>query len=198
MSDPSTPETPQNPWGQQPGPSAPRPAQPDPYPQQQAYPQQQPSYPQHQYGTGYGVQAGQPYAITLTPDAKPLRKSTLGVVAFAIVAVATLAITFVAVRIGQAYGQALAAVGANTSMSQAELTAALSSPAAYPYLDQMSQMLPFAGVVSLVGLGGWIASIVATARATGRPWGITGIVLGVVAPIAAIIMMISIAVTGMG
>jgi len=53
--------------------------------------------------------------------------------------------------------------------------------------EQLSQVMgPMMGVLgaSLVGLVGWVVSIVATVRSAGRRWGIAGIVVGVLAPIA--------------
>jgi len=71
-----------------------------------------------------------------------------------------------------------------------------SDPANWPpaLTNAAPSLLMFLGAGILFGLVGLIVSIVATARKAGRGWGIAGIILGIVAPIAGLFVGAAIAI----
>lgn len=150
---------------------------------------------------GYGPQpprAAQPY-----PGSSPTahygaaaqvpskRKATLGIVGLVMVVLATIVLFVSAAQLADGFATLIKVVPSLDVTSQADIQEWLSSPAGQPYL--MTLMGPFilGGVASLVGLAGWIISIVAAARNAGRGWGIAGIIGGILAPIAGYLVLVA-------
>lgn len=165
----------QAPWGGQPVPGAqgyPGSGQP-PY-GQPAYPQQ--AYPQQGYVVqpAYGATTGgyQPQPVVRSP--------LLGMISLGVVIVCAVLMAYVSYRAGVAMGSLVVASGPITDQAeiQAELMRRMST------VELMVMNLSMMG-----GLGGWVCGIVATATRRGRAYGVWAIILGVLAPIAAIVAM---------
>ncbi|HRA74963.1 MAG TPA: hypothetical protein PLE12_01860 [Propionicimonas sp.] len=214
--DPAQPPYGQGQYGQpqQPGQAYPQQGYPQAYPQQ-GYPQPgqgQPGYgqptdpygqPAQAWGQPYSAQPAQQYpsdpygqaaapygqapyqALHTTTPTTAKRSGTLGISGFAVVLLAALAGAWASWGLGRAMGEMMG-----------------------PYLDQLdagfdpsvlpqSELVALGGtampivLVSLVGLVGWVVSIVATARNSARPLAIVGIVLGVLAPVAMYFVMVA-------
>lgn len=166
------------------------------YGQQQGYPQQpygQPQYEQQAYGQqAYGQQPypAQPYQQQYpspyqqqwpAEQAQP-QSNTMGMVGLGIVAVCALALAIVSYIIGSAMGQLMLDYGIDAMQNpdpndtmMIELTQRVQGPSTIGML------------ATVAGIAGWIVSIIATSRRRGRSFGIWGIVLGILAPIIAIL-----------
>lgn len=154
---------------------------------QQPYGQQ----PYGQYGqpAPYGY-AGQPTGYDAPwATAQPERSATFGLVSFAIVAVATVIVAIAAFTFGGAYGRFIAEHPA--LISGGDLQDLQNNPAFYDFAKQQGTVATVLFWGSVVGFVGWIMSIVATARRTGRRWGGFGIALGILAPLIALGLMIA-------
>ena len=149
---------------------------------QQGYPAGQQGYPASQQGYPTGQQ-GYPQ-----PQAAPYGKQAaqnsplLGMIALGGVAVCGVVLCWLMWRMGAMVGPL--AVASGGSMTQAELTQAL------------TEQLGGSGILALnvAGYGGiaaWITGIVATATRRGRSYGVWAIILGILAPVVAIIMMVA-------
>jgi hypothetical protein len=186
------------PYGQPPQPSQtqpygqpPQPSQTQPYgqPPQQAqpynYPTQQP--PTQPYGQqqpyGQPVQGFAPTPSGAYGAAAPAKRSSaLGAIALAIVVICGGLFTFYLYRVGVVLGP-FAINGTIDTSAQPELVQEVTS--------QLGGILPLVGSLSaIVGFVGWIIGIVATATRRGRGFGVTAIILGILAPIIAIVMMV--------
>lgn len=137
------------------------------YPQQPSYPQQQGWYPNQ---PGYAVQ--QPVA----------RSPLLGMIALGGVVVCAVVLSWLTWRMGVVLGPMAAQTGGN--LDQAAMT------------EYLSRQLGGSGMLLLnaATLGGfacWILGIVATATKRGRSYGIWAIILGVLAPIVALVAMVA-------
>lgn len=182
----------QAPYGQQPPPQAygqPQYGQP-PY-EQQAYGQQPAPYGAPQYGQQqYGQQQYAPYPQD--PYQQPWRQqpksNRLGIVGLATVAVCAVVLTVVSYLMGQQSGQFMVDYGMDpASMQNPDPT----DPMIIAF-SQKIQGLYSAGIVAtLAGIGGWIISIVAAVQRKGRTFGIWGIILGVTAPVIALIALVA-------
>ncbi|MCC2592881.1 hypothetical protein LKO27_05570 [Tessaracoccus sp. OS52] len=177
---PGAPYGQQNPYGQ-PSPYG----QPTQYGQQPTYPQQAPygqpaQYPgQAPYGA-YGPNG-------LYDEAPVERSGTLGVVGLVIVIVAAVALLICSWLLGQALSDLFLAIGQDpTAINSEELAR---DPRFQEFANQASGQWLIASLAVVGGLVGWIMSIVATATRRGRGFGIMGIVLGVLAPVLALITL---------
>ncbi len=155
---------------------------------QQGYPAGQQGYPVNQgYPANQGyppAQQGYPHAQAAMPYGKPAAQNSplLGMIALGGVAVCGVVLCWLMWRMGAMVGPLAMASGG--SMTQAELTQAL------------TEQLGGSGILALnvAGYGGiaaWITGIVATATRRGRTYGVWAIILGILAPIVAIIMMVA-------
>lgn len=159
---PQQPQAPTGePFGQPPAqgpygqPPQPYATQPTPYPGSP-----QPYGPASAYG-------GAPYAPAVAPKAPP----TLAVIGFALLVVGTIGGLYFGYQLSSVFVQLLVSYNGDIEfISQTDQTA----------LDMAS--FPVAAF-SLIGIAGWVLSIVATAKKSLRPLAITGIVLGVLAPL---------------
>ena len=172
------------------------PAQPQgqhqPYAQQpyghQAYPQQQ--YGQQQYGQQAYGQSVQPYpgypggypasSQAAKPEAR--RSPVLGIVGFAIVALAGV----ISVILGLVMADPMAAIVALVPPGTTEIDMSTIPPA---LLEQLTAPMSGLMLTGLAGTAGWVVSIIAAVTNRGRGWGVAGIILGIIAPVAALIAM---------
>ena len=124
----------------------------------------------------------QPYAYQ--DDPMPAERSkTLGIVGLGIVVVAGLMMIIAAWSIGGGYGQFLQEVGPSiTDMNEQDL---VNDPRLEEYMMQAAGPALAILAGALMGFIGWIISIVAVVQRRGRGYGIAGIVLGLIAPVAA-------------
>jgi len=178
------------PYGQPPQQPATQPyGQPPQQAQPFAYPPQQPpaqpySYPTQQAPTqpyGQPVQgfAPTPMAAYGAPPAK--RSPILGIIGLALVVICGIVLTVGLWRMGGLLGQ-LAVNGTVEINSQAQLQEAV-----YGQLGGVWALLVNGS--GLLGFAGWILGIVAVATKRGRVLGVVTIILGVLAPIAAVVAM---------
>lgn len=170
-----------------------------PYPQQgygqQPYGQQygQQQYGQQPYGQQpYGQQGyGQQYPVAYpapgyaAPE-QPRKSPLLGMIAFAVVLLSTIAGAVAMYQLMGPITDLLIASGGNTDMLndpqlQAELTQRLATE--FP-LQTILLNIGFP-----LGLAGWITGIVAAATNRGRLWGVLAIILGVLAPVLLVVVV---------
>ena len=142
------------------------------HPQQQGYPQQQPGPQQGWYPNqpGYGVQQ------------QPTRSPLLGMIALGGVVICAVVLCWLMWRTGAVLGPLAAQTGGN--LDQQEAT------------EYLIQQLGGTGLALLNGatLGGiafWILGIVATSMKRGRSYGVWSIILGILAPVVAIIVLVA-------
>ncbi len=109
----------------------------------------------------------------------------LGIWAFLLVVTMTLATIVLGHLVGHDLGLIMLEVG-STSVDTTQLST--TDPA---LTQRLGTWMLLGLVASLVGIGGWIAAIVAVNRRSARKLSITAIVVGVLAPVLAIFMMIS-------
>lgn len=183
------PGQPQPPYGYPSQPPAYGAGQTQPYP---PYQQQQPQpwggqpapqrYPTVPYGTA-------PQYVGAAPEKK---SSMLGIIGFAVVVLSTLVAIVLAAGSGPAFSQYLAIFPPNATQEQIQQILNSMTPAEQQALGS-AFVGPLLGVTvaSIAGFIGWIVSIVATATARGRGWGIAGIILGVLAPVAIFFAMMA-------
>lgn len=216
----TNPAAPQNPYQQNVPPNQfPPGAQPQSFPQQpgapmpyspeyqqafgaQPAPTQQPYAPQpapgqQMYGTpqnfgqpqAYQPTAAMPYPAAMHPVAPAERRKTLGIVGFTIVAVSAVIFALVSYLLTAS----VANLAIETGMQVSTITSsdALESDPRVKAWAAKNMLLAVLFQLSLVtGPIGWIISIIAAARKSGRSFAIWGIVLGVVAPILAFVLMV--------
>ena len=142
-----------------------------------AYPAQQaPTQPYGQPVQGFAPTAMGAYGSVAAPVK---RSPVLGIIGLVIVVVCGVVITAYMWRAGGLFGQA--AVGGVVNPTQQQST---------QIVNQLGMGFLVAVVASMVlGLVGWIMGIVATATKRGRAFGVVTIILGVLAPIAAVVAM---------
>jgi len=139
----------------------------------------QPAYPPA-YPPGYG---NAPLAWPPLEDAPPVKKSsTAGIIGLALVVVATVV---------TAWGWHHIFAALRATICPDLLTCVVPSdvtgwPPALANTVPSFTLSFIAGIV--LGLGGLITSIVATAKKNGRTWGIIGILLGIAGPIVAVLV----------
>jgi hypothetical protein len=161
---------PNQPYGQ-PNQAYGQPAQPYGQPAQQP----QYAYPQQAYAQ---APVASPYAQPQAAARSPL----LGMIALGGVVVCAVVLCWLCWRIGALAGPVLASAGG--TVTNEELTEAL--------VNQLGGSALLAlNVAGYGGFGFWIAGIVATATRRGRAYGVWAIILGVLAPIAAGIIMVA-------
>lgn len=149
-------------------------------PAPQAYGVGQGGYPQ-QAPAPYGA-APSAYQDRYSPPVK--RSPMLGLVSLAIIVVAAMVCIVFAYQFGHGLGVLMKQMGITTQ--GAPSTSSLQNdPRLQAYITQSAGIGQAIGLSSIAGLAAWIAAIVATATRRGRAYGITGIILGVIAPIAA-------------
>lgn len=127
----------------------------------------------------------------------PQRKKTLGVVAFAASVVALVLGVVGGVLLGNLLASVpgfsdLAQSGDTTGAQQEFTQRLLDDPSARGALVGVSLA---SGVGSLFGLWAIVQGIIAAVRRAGRAWGVTAIILAVVAPIVLVVIYISVAVS---
>ncbi len=145
---------------------------PQPHPGQQSYPGQQP-YPGQQAYAGQQVWSqNQPQAA-----APASRSSVLGVVGLVVVVLATGALIAAAWSFGAGLADFFLDL-AGTGFPR-DPDALVNDPRTIAYAEGAAGTIVAAVLSCVVGLVGWIISIVATATRRGRVFGIIGIVLGV-------------------
>ena len=166
------------PYGQQPA------AQPYGQPQQPtaqpyAYPSQQaPTQPYGQPVQGFAPTPMGAYGSTAAPVK---RSSILGIIGLALVVICGVILSVYLYKIGAVAGP-YAQNGTLDTTTQPQLV--------QDVMNQMGTILPLLGSLSVAGgLIGWIIGIVATATKRGRGFGVTAIILGVLAPILAFVAM---------
>lgn len=180
----------------------PMPGQPQPQPQPPyGYPTQPPVYGagQQQPYPPYGQPPAQPWgqqqlqrpAYGSNPQyagaSQPTKKSSaLGITGFAVVVLSLLVGIGLAIASSPAFVSLMSIIppGATTQAEIQQVWAQLPQAQQDAIARQLGGPLAGIGVASLVGLIGWVISIVATATARGRGWGIAGIIVGVLAPVA--------------
>jgi hypothetical protein len=111
------------------------------------------------------------------------RSPILGLIALALVAVSGIVLSLYALRLGSVLGDFVSGGSLSVDASnQAEVATAITSQigAAFSTLGNLS------GVVGFVG---WILGIVATVTKRGRGPGVAAIILGVLAPIVALVLL---------
>lgn len=158
----------QDPYGQQ---------APYGYPQQQQYQQ---GYPQ-QYQQGYAQPYQQQWQVE---QAKPEDKK-LGAIAFGIVAVCALVLAIASFVMGQEVGNFMMTNGIE-SMESPDPT----SPEMINLANRINLPSTLGGGATIAGIVGWIMSMVAVGQRKGRALGTGGIVLGILAPIIAMVAML--------
>lgn len=149
------------------------------YGQPAAYPQQ--PYPQQGSGQQvYAVQPGYGSAQTAYQAQPATRSPLLGMISLGVVVVCGVLMAYLFYRAGDIAGGLMATSGPRLDQEQlqAELMARMST------VELMLWNFTMLG-----GMAAWICGIVATATKRGRGYGIWAIVLGVLAPIAAIAAM---------
>lgn len=112
----------------------------------------------------------------------------LGAGAFALVVCMTVATVVLGALAGHDLGVLMLEVG-STTVDATQIRA--TDPA---LTQRLSTWLVLSLIASLVGIGGWIAAIVAVNRRSARPLAITALVIGVIAPVLGIATMIAAAV----
>ncbi len=181
-------------------PNLPPTAQPQPQPgPQQPYGQPQPPYgypatpPAQAYGQGYGQpyqQAqGYPAAYTGYPPAAGYaaapaqrRSPVLGIVGFGIVVVTGI----IAILIGLMMADPMGAIIQLVPPGTTEVDVDTIPP---ELMEPLAGLVAGLGMAGFAGLIGWIISIVAAITNRGRGWAVAGIILGILAPIGALIAM---------
>lgn len=167
------PYPPQDVYGQQ------NPNIPPPYDQQQSsQPWQQNSpYPQGSQGQQFSPQ--QPaWSQQQSPYADlPPRSGTLGMIGFVIVALATVALVGAAWSLGSGLAEYFLDL-AGTGFPR-DPDALVNDPRTIAYAEGAAGIFVAGFLACVVGLVGWIISIVATATRRGRTFGIMGIILGI-------------------
>jgi hypothetical protein len=165
------------PYGQppqtQPYGQPPQQAQPYSYPSQQA-----PTQPYGQPVQGFAPTPSHAYGATAAPVK---RSPLLGIIALAIVVISGFVLSFYLYKVGVVIGP-YAVNGSVDTTTQPQLMQDVA--------NQLGGLLPTLGGASIfVGLVGWILGIVATATKRGRAAGIFTIILGILAPIIAVVLL---------
>lgn len=148
-------------------------------------PQQYGQTPQH-YGqnpmTGAPAQGYVPVAAIPAYGTPPTKKpSTLGVIALVLVVVCGVILSVFMWKIGAAFGP---------YMSDTTTSPEQDRQIAQDLTAQVGVLWPvLATIGGIGGFVGWILGIVATATKRGRGFGVTAIVLGVLAPIIVLLAM---------
>lgn len=167
---------------------SPGPGNQQPYGQPSAgqQPYGQPTPGQQPYGQqGYGQQGyGQP-GMYSSPQAE--RPATLGYIGLGLVVLCAIALVVATVVIGNGFSEVLVQLGPEIEQLSEEQLA--NHPVMLQWAAESAGMMLLAQGAVVVGLAGWIISIVATATKRGRKPGIWGIILGVLAPIVAIVVL---------
>ena len=148
------------------------PAQPYAYPAQQA-----PTQPYGQPVQGFSPTPMGAYGAT----AAPVKKSpVLGLIALALVVICGLILTFYLYRLGAVAGP-YAVNGTLDTSTQPQLVQDVA--------NQLGVLSVLGSTSGFVGLIGWILGIVATATKRGRGFGVMAIILGILAPIIAVVAL---------
>lgn len=170
----------------------PSPSAQPPYPTQ---PYTQPTYPPVQAPGPY-AQPPAAYAPGVSPYAPPVPARSplpgrigLGIVVLSMV-VATVAAWIVGVGYGQLFVQLVESGRITAGSSQLDSQTLQRDPLFQQFVANNTAPITAMSMASWLGIAGWITSIVAVARRTGRTPGIWGIVLGILAPVALIAAMV--------
>jgi uncharacterized membrane protein len=176
----ATPPYGQAPYGQQPYGQAPY----GQAPYGQA-PQGQAAYGQQPYGQqpGYGQQVTPAYG---QPPAETSKR--LGLIGFGVVAAATAIVSVLSFIIGGAYGALFEQIGIDPNLRPQDLQ---NNPVFYEFVEQQAPLMNGIMLLSLVGVIGWVISIVAISRRQGRRYGVAGVILGILAPFIAFALLMA-------
>lgn len=148
-------------------------------------------YPQGYQQQGYQQQGypAQPYAYPATAVAKP-KSPVLGMVALGLVVLAIVAGLASFLPLTPLIGQLLQAAEAGSGSID-------STTISQELARQLSTEYPMAGIgwnlATLLGIGGLVTGIIATARRAGRGWGIGAIVSSLFAPVVIMIVVMVVA-----
>ena len=176
----------QQPYAQQPFPGQQyqQPYPPQPYQGQQPYPPQ-PYQGQQQYPQPYpGQQQYPPYATqpaAAAPDGNP----RLGFIALVLVGVSLLIVTVAAYVIGGAVGELVVQIGLDASGDLSP-----TDPRMIAVADKVQPWMSASTIATFAGIGGWVTGLIAYSRRQGRRFALWSIILGIAAPILAIIAMV--------
>lgn len=154
----------------------------------QQYPYDQQSQPQHGQQPYGGQQAYGQYGGMYSP-APERKSSTLGFIGLGLVVVCAVAVIGSAAMIGSAFGDLMTSLGVDAQNIDQRTLA--NDPRFIEFMNQTEMLWLVVQVASFLGLAGWIVSIVATATKRGRAAGVWGIILGVLAPVIALIIGIA-------
>lgn len=159
------------------------------------YPQQAPTqsgqgpYQITHYAAQYAAQRYQPeppypaqQPAYQAPPVRPQRSPVLGMVGLGLVAVSLVALIIAIIPVTQFI---LANADLTTgTVDNTYLTELL--------LEQLPMQALALNIFGFTGFAGWVVSIVATAMARGRGWGVAGIILGVLSPFIVLAVMVAV------
>ena len=183
----------QNPPPGQPYGYPPQQGQPQPYgqppqpygqPSQQAQPYSYPSQqPPQQYGQPVQGYAPTPMGANGAGTAPTKRSPILGILALALVVISGIVLSIWTWRVGSVLGSYVVGSALNIDASnQTEIAQQISSQLG-------SGFASLGGLSIFAGLVGWILGILAAATRRGRGLGVMAIILGILAPIVAVILL---------
>lgn len=157
------------------------------YPQQgydqQAYAQQYPQQGYDQQGYPQQYQQYPPAAYQQQWQQAPEPTSPmLGMIGLGLVAAGTVALAIVGYIMGVALGAFALEHGLEQMQNQ-------NDPAMIAVAQQLQTPMSIGTFAALGGIAGWVVSIIAAARRRGRGYAVFGIVLGILAPVVALIAM---------
>lgn len=195
------------PWGGQPAPGQPQ----NPWDTAQQYgqpPYGQAPYPQAPYGDaqaqyGQGPYAQGPYAqapygqyqypqqqysaVPVTPETP--KKDTVGLVGLVIVLLSGIVALWAGYAFGAGSGQLAILAGIQPGTIPDEAMIDVTDPAIMALAESLAAPMGALILTAITGLVGFIVSIIGFAQRKGRKFGLWGIILGIVFPVAIFVAM---------